>query len=173
MTVQFAALLADFDLQTVLRLSGALLLGAALGWDVRLRNGDADARRRQGLLAAVAFLAALGVTVAVQGIGFGVSRLVSGGFETAAGWIVPLAATALLVLAATTVRVLLRPARADGVVRSVRMRDAGFSVGFALALGLACGAGLPHVAIVIAPAGLLFLNLMRWTPPAPNAAPVA
>ena len=79
----------------------------------------------------------------------------------AATVIVPLSAAALLVLAGTAVTVLLRPVGND----RPRLRDASFSMGFALALGLACGAGLAHVAIVIVPAALLFLNLMRWTPP--------
>ncbi|MEM7565973.1 MAG: hypothetical protein AAF321_01960, partial [Pseudomonadota bacterium] len=157
MTFDATVLLQTLSLTDMAQLSGALVLGALLGWDIRARNAAPDARIRQASLAVLAFLSALGVMALLRG---GASWMV--GAMPAAQVIVPLAATALLVLAGTTVLMLLRPAGDE----QIRLRDAGFSIGFAMALGLACGAGLPHVAIVIVPAALLFLNLMRWTPPA-------
>lgn len=137
------------------KLAGALVLGALLGWDIRARNAETGIRMRQGALAIVTFLTALGVMALLRG---GASWAAS---APTANVIVPLAASALLLLAGSAVIVLLRPAGSH----VPPMRDTAFSMGFALALGLACGAGLAHVAIVLVPAALLFLNLMRWTPP--------
>ena len=140
------------------KLAAALVLGALLGWDIRVRNALPSARRRQFALSLVTFVSALGAMALVRG---GAEWM--GGLAPIATVVVPLSAAALLVLAASAVLVLLQPAGAD----VPRLRDTAFSVGFALALGLVCGTGLAHIAIVLVPAALLFLNLMRWTPPVP------
>ncbi len=162
MTFDPTVLLQTLSLADLTKLAAALVLGALLGLDIRVRNAHPDARIRQVSLAVLAFLAALGVMALVRG---GATLMV--GAIPAAQVVVPLSAAALLILAGTAVLMLLRPVADD----RARLRDTSFSVGFALALGLACGTGLPHVAIVIVPAALLFLNLMRWTPPAPLALP--
>lgn len=161
MTLLIDAASSGLAIGDVAKLVAALVLGALLGWDIRVRNALPSARRRQFALAVVTFLSALGVMALVQGGAGWMSMSIP-----AASVIVPLSAVALLVLAGSAVTVLLRP---EGAYVPP-LRDTVFSMGFALALGLACGAGLPHVAIVIVPAALLFLNLMRWTPPAASVA---
>lgn len=147
--MSLSALSALLSVDLTFAVIASLGLGALIAWDIRGGEKPARVLRRQIALAAVSGVSCV-VTFALAATEGAASNAL----------LVALIAGSVVALSAMAVRALLRPARLQS-----RFADKAASATFAVVLGASLGFGLAHVAGVIVPAALLFLNLMRWNAP--------